>query len=164
MRCSSVEWVLPFSFSPFHPHLTCRGGKDPAWFFQEELQGPLEATTHADEGGEGQVRPPLSDCKQTQRLLPTDPASLLGLPVLAFMCNWCREGLIIAEMCGAFIHPAQRLRFSNWRNPFKKCYRCILHEIYQLNISKTSLKAQLLLMTIIITNNMLCFCASNHFI
>ncbi|XP_056275581.1 somatomedin-B and thrombospondin type-1 domain-containing protein isoform X3 [Pseudoliparis swirei] len=30
-------------------------GKDPAGFFQEELQGPLEATTHADEGGEGQL-------------------------------------------------------------------------------------------------------------
>lgn len=41
-------------------HLTCRGGKDPARLFQEELQGPVEATTHDDEGGEGQVGPLLS--------------------------------------------------------------------------------------------------------
>lgn len=37
-------------------HLTRRGGKDPARLIQEELQGPLEATAHADEGEEGKVR------------------------------------------------------------------------------------------------------------
>lgn len=45
--------------------VTCRSGKDPARLFQEELQGPVEATTHDDEGGEGQVGPSLPRGKQT---------------------------------------------------------------------------------------------------
>lgn len=65
------------------PHLTCRGGKDPAWFFQEELQGPLEATTHVDEGGEGQVRPLLSHWKAN-----TQDCSLLTQPAhFVFVCS-----------------------------------------------------------------------------
>lgn len=44
------DWCLLLS------HLTCRGGEDPARFIQEELQGPLETTTHDDEGEEGEVR------------------------------------------------------------------------------------------------------------
>ncbi len=96
--------VVAFFISTFSSlHLIGRGGKDPAWFFQEELQGPMEATTHADEGGEGQVRPLLSHCKQTHRTACDWPSQLyLFLSVApAFMCSWCREVVITAKMSGA---------------------------------------------------------------
>lgn len=83
--------------------ISCRGGKDPAWFFQEEFQGPVEATTHADEGGEGQVKPLLAHHIQTHRTARdwlTRPAYLFLSVAPAFMCSRCREGVITAEVCG----------------------------------------------------------------
>lgn len=68
-------------------HVTCRGGKDPARLFQEELQGPVEAAAHDDEGGEGQVGPLLSRGKQTH--VATDPPSHFG-PACAEAAFKCR--------------------------------------------------------------------------
>lgn len=77
--------------------MTRRGGKDPARLFQEELQGPVEATTHDDEGGEGQVGPSLSRGKQTHGAaspVATDPPSHFAsvCAEAAFKCSRRREG------------------------------------------------------------------------
>lgn len=73
--------------------LTCRGGKDPAWFIQEELQGPLETATYADEGGEGQVKPLLSANEHTGLL--TNQPPLFSSVELGVVYRW----VITADLC-----------------------------------------------------------------
>lgn len=83
--------------------ISCRGGKDPAWFFQEEFQGPVEATTHADEGGEGQVKPLLAHHIQTHRTARdwlTRPALFVFVCSSGFHVQPLQRGVITAEVCG----------------------------------------------------------------
>lgn len=54
MASAAEGFFFFFLIGVFYSH---RGGEDPARFVQAKLQGPLEATTHDDEGEEGKVRP-----------------------------------------------------------------------------------------------------------
>ena len=114
--------------------ISCRSGKDPAWFFQEELQGPLEATTHADEGGEGQVKPLLAHRRQTHRTAR----------------DWLTRPALFLFVCSSGFHVQPMQRGGNYscglendciscsHSDFiatkefhkKKGYQCILTEIY----------------------------------
>lgn len=118
--------------------ISCRGGKDPAWFFQEEFQGPVEATTHADEGGEGQVKPLLAHHIQTHRTAR----------------DWLTRPALFVIVCSSGFHvqPLQRggnYSWSVWTGEWlhflyrhwdfiatkefhlkRKSHLCILTEIY----------------------------------
>lgn len=140
---SSVEtnfFSFPFYISfPFFSssHLTCRGGKDPARFFQEELQGPLEATTHADEGGEGQVSALLSHCKQTHRTAldrPSQPLCFCLEHQLSCAVDTERGELVQKSPECRMINSCIQMEslYSDWRVSFKN--PCILQEMYQLSV------------------------------